>query len=74
MEAKARERLHQVSMTRLGTTISVNSPPLGDSGHRRGSLVVEPLRMLQLLSTHPTVLSKYVTSSAVNARKQNRRP
>jgi len=41
MEAEAREQLHQISMTRRGPTISVNSPPLGKSGHRRGSLVVD---------------------------------
>lgn len=40
-EAEARERLHQVSMTRLGGTISVNSAPLVESGYRRGSLVVD---------------------------------
>ena len=41
VEAEARERLQQISMTRLGATISVNSPPLGKSGHRRGSLLVD---------------------------------
>ena len=40
-EAEARERLQQVSMTRLGATVSVNSPPLGESGNRRGSLVLD---------------------------------
>ena len=41
LETEARERLQQISMTRLGTTISVNSPPLGEGSHGRGSLVVD---------------------------------
>ena len=41
MEAEARERLQQISVSHLGATISVNSPPFGESGHRRGSLVVD---------------------------------
>lgn len=28
-------------MSRLGSTVSVNSPPLGENGHRRGSLLVD---------------------------------
>jgi hypothetical protein len=40
-EAEARERLQQLSMARLGATVSVNSSPLDEKGHRRGSLVVD---------------------------------
>ena len=40
-EAEARERLQQVSMTRLGATVSINSPPLGEPAHERGSLVLD---------------------------------
>ncbi|MFL6444786.1 MAG: hypothetical protein ACJ713_13305 [Candidatus Sulfotelmatobacter sp.] len=59
-EAEARERLQQISMTRLGATVSVNSPPLGESGHRRGSLV------LDAPADAPVVI--YASYSAVQVR------
>jgi len=60
IEAEARERLQQVSMTRLGATISVNSPPPGAGGHRRGFLAVDAP------ADGPIVI--YTSNSAVQVR------
>jgi hypothetical protein len=40
-QAEARERLQTISMTRLGSTLSLNGPGLGERGQARGSLVVD---------------------------------
>lgn len=60
VEAEAREHLQQISVTRLGATISINGPLLDENSHRRASLVVDAP------ADSPVVI--YASYSAVQVR------